>query len=198
MRRIRQGLTVIELIVVVAITAAVIAVTAPSFVDMMATQRLRGVNAQFITDLQFARSEAVARNKPVRVITGSTTALSCYALVVTDNANLCDCTQTPGSICTGTAIEVRTVQVNQSVGVSIGNITPTGSALIFYPVNGSTSPLKGDTKTVPPVMSLSIDGGSGSRQKRLTTTVQVTGRPGVCYDRRYATISGFQACAGSD
>ena len=191
----RHGLTMIELIVVVAVTAAVLALSAPLFSEMVATQRLRGVNSQLMTDLQFARSEAVARNKAVRVVTGSNSSLSCYAVVVTDTPSLCDCTQTPGSICTGAAIEVRTVQVDQSLAVTIGSLKPSGSALVFYPVNGSTSPYKPDARSTPPVISLSIDGGTGSRQKRLTTTIQVTGRPNVCYDTQYATVSGFQACA---
>jgi type IV fimbrial biogenesis protein FimT len=198
MRSIRHGLTMIELIVVVAVTAAVLAIAAPSFSDMVATQRLRGINSQLMTDLQFARSEAVARNKAVRLITGSNSSLSCYAVVVTDTANLCDCTQTPGSICTGAAIEVRTVQVDRSLAVTIGSIKPNGSSLVFYAVNGSTSPYKGETRSTPPVISLSIDGGTGSRQKRLTTTIQVTGRPNVCYDTQYASVTGFGACASGN
>ena len=194
----RHGLTMIELIVVVAVTAAVLAIAAPSFSDMVATQRLRGVNAQLLTDLQFARSEAVALNKAVRVVTGSNSRLSCYAVVVTDTASLCDCTQTPGSICTGAAIEVRTVQVEQSLAVTIGSIKPSGSALVFYPVNGSTSPYKGEARSSPPVISLSIDGGTGNRQKRLTTTIQVTGRPNVCYDSQYASVYGFQSCSNGN
>jgi len=196
-----NGLTVIELIVVVAITASVAAIAGPSFFDMIVTQRLRGVNAQLLTDLQFARSEALARNTPVRVIAGSNSSLSCYALVINDSASLCDCTKTPGSICTSPGVEVRTVQVNQSASVAIGSLLPATSTLTFYPVNGSTNPYKGDlAKPLAPVtMSLSIDGGTGSTKKRLTTSIQTSGRPIVCYNASsgYTTISGFSACAGT-
>lgn len=199
MRPKQRGVTLIESIVVLAIMAAVVAFATPSFIDMMITQRMRGMDAQLTTDLQFARSQALALNTQVRVIAGSNTSLSCYAVIATDTPSLCDCTKTPGSICSGSAVEIRTVQVDQSSSVSIGSIAPATSSLVFYPVDGSTNPYKGDAAVTPTpiVFSISIDGGTGSRKKRLTTTIQTTGRPSVCYDSSYATISGFPVCPKS-
>ena len=49
-RRTAAGLTLVELLVVVAVVAVVLMLAAPSFRGMIETQRLRGINAQFVTD----------------------------------------------------------------------------------------------------------------------------------------------------
>ncbi|MBL0296209.1 MAG: hypothetical protein IPQ21_03190 [Betaproteobacteria bacterium] len=62
-----RPLTLVELMVVVAVVAIVLTLAAPSFRDFILLQRLKGINAQLVTDLQFARSEAVARGTLMRV-----------------------------------------------------------------------------------------------------------------------------------
>jgi type IV fimbrial biogenesis protein FimT len=65
------GFTMIELMIVVALIAIVLALAAPSFTNTLAKNRAQGVASELGTDLQYARSEAVQRNAPVRIIVGS-------------------------------------------------------------------------------------------------------------------------------
>ncbi len=59
-----NGLTLIELMIVLSVLATLIVLTAPSFKRMIDVQRLRSINSALVTDLQFARSEA-AHHSPV-------------------------------------------------------------------------------------------------------------------------------------
>lgn len=61
------GLTLIELMVVVAVIAVLASLAAPSFQGMLAAKRLEGAVSLLMTDLQNARSEAVRLNRDVRV-----------------------------------------------------------------------------------------------------------------------------------
>ena len=145
-----RGLTLIELLVALAVMGVLIAVTAPSFRSLFEVQRLRGINAQLVTDLQFARNEAVARGVPLRVVFRSSASATCYALFTSAgtplqaaNALRCDCLSGPGNACNGIAgaTEVRTVSVPLSQGVSI------------YPVDGIAAfgfdPVTGGLLTIP-------------------------------------------------
>ncbi len=118
MRRSRThaaAFTLIELMVVVALIAIILALAAPSFRDMIMMQRLRGINAQVVTDLAYARSEAVSRGTFVRVRFQQSGSMTCYIISTRlDSAESpqCDCTAASGSRCTDpSTTEVRTGQV---------------------------------------------------------------------------------------
>ncbi len=126
------GLTLIELMVVVAIAVIILGLAAPSFSDYIVTQRLRSIHAQLATDLQFARSEAVARSAFVSVrFQEGTGGMTCYVIFTrpdpTSGADTCDCTQNPGSRCNThptTTTEIRTVTIPAELKVSVR--TPSG------------------------------------------------------------------------
>ena len=65
---VRRGFTLVELLIVVAVVAIILVVAAPSFRDMILMQRLRSITAQLVTDLQFARNEAVSRGTLLRLV----------------------------------------------------------------------------------------------------------------------------------
>lgn len=68
MRRTR-GMTLIELMVVLAIAAILITLAAPSFTDQLARRRIEGVATDLSTDLHFARSQAVSDRSTVSLVT---------------------------------------------------------------------------------------------------------------------------------
>ncbi len=91
-----RGFTLVELMVVVALTVIVITLAAPSFQRMIESQRLQSINSQLVTDLQFARSESATRNAYVRVTFRSNASGTCYSLYTyTNNATQCDCRNAP-------------------------------------------------------------------------------------------------------
>jgi len=99
------GFTTIELMIVVAITAVLIASAAPSFVDFLSKRRVDGVMAELVTDLHYARSEAVSRNATVRITFGP----RCYVIHLAGTTSAeCDA---------GTATPTKTVRRMERVGM---------------------------------------------------------------------------------
>lgn len=62
-----RGFTLPELLAVVAVMAALAALAAPSFSELLASQRAKGAAADLFTALLRARSEAIKRNAEVRL-----------------------------------------------------------------------------------------------------------------------------------
>lgn len=62
-----NGFTVVEIMVVLAILGVVMAIAAPSYNSMVASQRVRAVAAELHATLLLARSEAIKRGATVRV-----------------------------------------------------------------------------------------------------------------------------------
>lgn len=119
--RLPRGFTLIELLMVVALVGVLLALIAPSFRDFVLIQRLRGVNAQLVTDLQFARSEAAARGLYARVLFASDATQICYTIYTTTvNAQQCNCLLGANAACPNAATrEIRTVSLERSRNVLI-------------------------------------------------------------------------------
>ena len=66
-----RGFTLIELLISIAIVAVLALVVAPSFVRMVANMRLQGAGNELVSDLHYARSEALSRSLLVRLTTRS-------------------------------------------------------------------------------------------------------------------------------
>jgi prepilin-type N-terminal cleavage/methylation domain-containing protein len=62
-----RGVTAIELMIAVAIMGAVAAIAAPAFQQQIERRRLMAAAETVLADLRWARSEAIKRNKVVRV-----------------------------------------------------------------------------------------------------------------------------------
>lgn len=187
-RFVPRGLTLVELMIVIAVVAVISMLAAPSFRDLILMQRLRGINAQIVTDMQFARAEAAARGLfvTVRVGPAGAGAWSCYTIFTDTNlpagavSTACDCLQPEAARCTPSPAvrEIRTVivPVAQQVRLSLSAGQPNRFA--FDPVNGSIRLPMIDGAEPPPrdfVIGASIDGA-----RALATAVGVAGRPTIC------------------
>lgn len=182
-----RGLTIIELMIVVAVLGVLIALVAPSMRGMISTQRVRGVNAGLVTDLQYARGEAARRNRDVSVAVQA----SCYVVYLDVGlpATACDCTRTPGSnVCTSPQVEIKTVQLPAGDGLTLGMISGNGSIAIFSRSSGALLPTVAGG-SVPNAFEVEV---SGTPRGKLRTRVAVSGRPSVCTPD--ASISGVSAC----
>lgn len=196
----RQGqraLTMIELLIVMGLMAIVLGLAAPSFSEMIVMQRLKGYNAELVTDLQYARSEAAARGKRVFFIAktpAQSAGLSCYTLY-TDRANgsnRCDCAAAAGARCQATAVEIKTVQIPVTDSVRLG--MPAGQTMEFSfdPATGGYFVPFSDVALALPdgyVIDLGIDAS-----KVLRTIVSMAGRPTVCRPVGSTVSGGFPAC----
>jgi type II secretory pathway pseudopilin PulG len=169
----------IELLVVVAVTAILAMVAAPSFNEFILKQRLKGVTNQIVTDLQFARAEAASRNLPVWVRFGANANVSCYTIFV-GTANGCSCTAP--TTCTANGTEVRTVStpVNRKVRILIPTVPNVGHSLQFEydPTNGGIR-IRPTDDGLPQGDQFNID-TQIDEVRRYRIEVKTSGRPGIC------------------
>ena len=189
----QRGFTLIELLVVIAVAGVIIMVAAPGLRDFILVQRLKAVNAQLVTDLAYARSEAAARNQYVRINFRFNASMSCYSIYTSPvNATRCNCLLAMGSACSGLMREIRTVQLPLSDTVWVRQQTGIGqdSAFAFDHVSGGIVSIPTDDFSAPLAGYRILTALSTSRALR--TTISPTGRSTVC--THAGTIAGTTPC----
>jgi type IV fimbrial biogenesis protein FimT len=166
--------------VVVALVAVLAMIAAPSFRELIVAQRVKAINAEIVTDLQFARGEAARRNRTVLVRFRAED--NCYVIYAESGSpGACDCSRPPGSVCTGLdREEIKTVRVPSNSGVSIVATSDTGQIVRFEPISGQ-SPLDDFQIAV-----------TGNPRGQLHTHVNRSGRPTVCSPD--GSIGGVPQC----
>lgn len=179
-----RGFTLVELMIAIAVIAILLMLAAPSFVDYMRVQRLKGVNAQLVTDLQYARTEAASRNGDVYIhfkTLADDASMSCYTIYMITNADwelTCDCTQAPGASCADAhTVEIRTVQVPVGTGVRL--TLPENQPASFGFI-AETGALRVDHRLVAVRLEEVQVFASIDDARSLRTTVGRSGRPTVC------------------
>jgi type IV fimbrial biogenesis protein FimT len=121
------GFTIIELMTVLVIAGVLLVIALPSFNDMLARRRVEGQANELVTDLAYAKSEAVQRNRNVALFTGG--GGTCYTIAVwTTGTGSCNCA------CTGGPVQLKTVALNNGVAVT------DGVTFDFEPVRGALQP----------------------------------------------------------
>jgi prepilin-type N-terminal cleavage/methylation domain-containing protein len=181
-----RGFTVIELMTVVIVAAVLLAWAVPSLREFAARQRVKSVNAELVTDVQFARSESVARKSKVaigfRVDDANLTCYTIYDLDGTAGAQ-CDCRKPLGTACDGVpdVAELKTVQVLRSTSVTLQPPEPPDAFVTFEEPRGLSN--RNDFRVA--VLS-SISG-------KLRTSTNAVGRPQVCSPD--GSIGGVSRCA---
>nr|WP_316639368.1 GspH/FimT family pseudopilin [uncultured Roseateles sp.] len=195
MKRLRhhRGFTLVELMIVLIVLGVLAAIAVPSFKDFRLVQRLKSINSQVLTDMQYARGEAVARNTFLRVAFRENSAMTCYSLYIlasgVGNDVQCDCRLGAGAACPLGATEVRTVQVPTELLVTV---TPVRSIteFAFDNVTGQLVTIPSDTAPIV-IPDYKINTAIGT-DRVLRTIVGRTGRPMVC--TQTGTNLGAPAC----
>ena len=199
-----HGLTLVELLVVVGLVAILIGLAAPSMRGLISAKRVQGTTTELVTDLQYARSEALRRSHDVRVGFKATDSLSCYVLYiepeglpvenpvdVNGGAASCDCSRsgaTGNEVCAAGREEIKTVQLQRSSGVALGVTSNDGPIIAFGSNSGAPVPLA-PGGAMPGNFEVLVTGSAGGK---LRTTVNAAGRPGMCTPD--ASISGVPPC----
>ena len=141
--RFAHGLTLVELLVVIGVSAIVLHSATLSFAGWLQRQHLLGVSAQFNADLQWLRSAAVTRHRILRMSFQDTTAGTCY-LVHSGDTDACRCSADaraePEVVCADGTELLRAALVPASRRIHLranvaslrvdprhGTFTPTGS-----------------------------------------------------------------------
>ena len=196
-----SGLTVIELMVAVAVVAVLAALAAPSLREFLARQRVAAVNAELVTDLKFARSEAVARNREVYVSfrtapRAGSPPMTCYTIHTLGVVGSCDCRKAPGTACSNVAevFEIKTVQVLSTTNVSLAPPASPGNRIGFTATQGFAfwsghMPTDADYSTDWQDFQVGVE---SSISGALRTAVGITGKSQVCSPD--GSIAGVPRC----
>jgi type IV fimbrial biogenesis protein FimT len=171
----QRGVTLIEACLVVAVTVILATTTAPHLQDLIDTRRLDGAATQLATDIQFVRTEAVARNQPLRLSLHASPAGSCY-VIHSGAADACDCNSAGPAQCGAEAHEIKTVTVASVDRVSLqANV----ASVLFDPLHGTSSPT-GTLRLID------------ARGRAVHHVINVMGRVRSCSP--LAAMPGYRAC----
>jgi prepilin-type N-terminal cleavage/methylation domain-containing protein len=129
-----RGFTLIEMMVTIAVAAILVSLALPSFGGLMEKFRARRATETMAASMYLAKSEAIKRNTPVRVVFTSSNsgATWCYGLTTGDT-----CTCTTANSCKLDDAE-SVVTSTQFKGISLAN-PATGSVFSFNPLRGTVN-----------------------------------------------------------
>jgi type IV fimbrial biogenesis protein FimT len=180
-----RGFTLIEVMVTVAIVVIIITLAAPSFKNMIEMQRLRSITSQLVTDLQYARNEAVSRNTLVKLSfqANAGAGMTCYLIYTSPNSDIasrCNCELPAASACPAGSMQIKTVQIPDSLGVrvEIPIATEYDTAFAFDHVTGGLYKIPTDD-FAEPFDGIKIESYLDDARK-LAVKVNRAGRPSVC------------------
>lgn len=132
----QRGVTVLESLIAVAVTAVALGAAMPGFEQTRELRHLEGVAAQLETDIMHTRSLAAAQNRGVRMGFESLQAGTCYT-VHTGAANACSCNASGVATCIAGAEAIRTVFFPAQGPVAVrANVR----SILFDPRLGTSTP----------------------------------------------------------
>lgn len=137
-----RGLTLIELMVAITVAAFLLMAAAPHFADYSNNSRLREGGTTLQTETLFAQSEAIKRNRVVRLTTSGSTV---QVLEAQDPANM-------------TLLRERTLAGGVTAATATVDFTPRG-----YPVNRAVNP---SVDFVAAAIDLGLPGVTCSSEQR--------------------------------
>lgn len=165
-----RGFTLVELMVVVAIAAVIGSLAVPSFSGYVVKNRVAGVLAELVGDIQLARTEAVQRNAVVRISFGT----RCYVLH-TVGTSATSCTQGSANTVGTGAVVIKTVHFDAA---STASLSPRDS-LTYLQFDNIRSMASWDATSYPAgSAAIDVTSSVGSWQLRASTTA--VGRVRAC------------------
>ena len=132
-----RGLTLVEMLCVLAITAVLLGGAWPMFTEMHARQALQAQAALLETDLHFARSQALSSAQPVRLsVQAMASGATCY-LVHTGPAHGCRCSGAGQAVCEDGSRLLRLAEQGGPSGIALA---PVQRSILFDPGMGTVTP----------------------------------------------------------
>ena len=121
----QAGVTLIESLITMAVSVVALGAAVPGFESARERRHLEGTVAQLETDLQYARSLAVAANQTLRVSFGNNAAGSCYTI---SHAPITDASCLHG--------DLRAVQL----APEFLSLSASAASMAFDPAKGTVTP----------------------------------------------------------
>lgn len=134
MRRPSQnfGFTLIELMLTIVVMAVLLAIAVPSFTNIAGKNRLKSAAERLSTEVDFARSQAIAQNQPVR--THFATGASWCLGVDDDLGSACDCASAPGNCTINGRVQIVTASDFENIEIQASTFPDTD--FVFDPARG--------------------------------------------------------------
>jgi type IV fimbrial biogenesis protein FimT len=170
----QRGLSLIESLIVLTVTALSLSTAVPSFKASMERRHLEGAAAQLETDIAYARSLAVAQNRSVRLNFASDAAGSCYVMF-NGSANECRCSAGGAPVCSASQAAARNVGFASPGALRLNSNV---NSMVFDPLKGTTTPTG----------TLRFQSQSG---QALHLVVNIMGRVRTCSP---TGLAGYKAC----
>lgn len=162
-RRFQSGLSMVESLLTTLISGLLLLAALPGLMDAKDKRRIDSLVAQIETELQYARSEAVARGETVRVGFVNDGGSSCY-VVHTGSPRQCTCLPSGRAECVGGGEILRSVAQNALERI---HLTSSAREIGFDPTHG----------TVTPTTTLRLENPRGDR---VHLVVNIMGRMRTC------------------
>lgn len=163
--KLKQGMTLVELMIVIALISIALVVAVPSFSGFFAKQKLRGLGGELLFFTKLAKAEAAKKSSKTYIVFNRTNATS-WCIGLSEDTVDCDCST--ANSCVVDDIE-RVVSSADYQGVSFDSHNFTGNKITISPYKGRSL---GGTAT----FSITADGVI----KDLSLKRSVMGRDRVC------------------
>ncbi len=175
MRHTIEGVTLVEVCAVIAISALITAMSAPSLRSVIVRQALRGSADELRTDLQFLRASGIARGEVLWFAIQQAPGGTCY-VIHTGNKGDCTCSAGGEVRCNGsTAMPLKAAALHDDTVHLASNV----DAMAFDPGMG----------TVTPTGTLTLH---SERGEEIRQVVGITGRVRSCSPA--GKVPGYAAC----
>ena len=175
-RRQQSGLSMVESLMTTLVGSLLVLLTLPGLMDAKDKHRIDSLVAQIESELQYARSEAVARGDTVRVrFVTDPQGATCYVMH-TGSPRECTCQADGSASCTGDGQVLRSVphQALQRI-----RLTSSASEIGFDATHG----------TVTPTTTLRLENPRGDR---VNLVVNIMGRLRTCSPE--GATAGYARC----
>ena len=160
----KRGLSLVELLCTLAITAVLLGSALPMFQELRSSQALRATAALLETDLHYARSLAVTSRQSTRLsVQAVDSGGTCYRLH-TGPAHACRCNGSGEAQCEEGAELLRLAEQDGPNGITLA---PVGRSILF----------DGDKGTVTPTATLTVADREGRAIRQI---INIMGRVRSC------------------
>jgi type IV fimbrial biogenesis protein FimT len=170
----KNGFTLLELLITVAIIGIVIAIATPSFMSMITSQRAKSSALQLQNDLVTAKNEALKQNRTITFRLTRTNATD-WCIGISTNST-CDCKTSAGTCDIYTRTDTKSSLTSNGLTVTFDNVRTLPTSATTLPTN------------------ITLTNGAGDSQKIIATRITPVGKVLICSPSGNHKVAGIPTC----